>query len=104
MKVLASLRVLLAVALVALVSGLPRAAYAVLVDDCCAEPCDGGSDGEQCPPSCTNVTCTKVFPSAVPPPTGDHVAAAADPAQRLVSTAAPALPLVLSGVFHPPRR
>jgi hypothetical protein len=102
--VLAFLRLLLAVALVAVVSGLPRVAHAVLVDDCCAEPCDGGADGEQCPPSCTNGTCAKAFPTAVPPRAGEQAAAAADPAQHRISTAAPALPLVPSGVFHPPRR
>jgi hypothetical protein len=94
---------LLAAALVAAVSGIPQAAYAALADDCCAERCESERDGRGCPPNCPSPSCVKVFPSAVPQSRLDAVAAPEPREPREAWIAAPALPLVLSGVFHPPR-
>lgn len=100
----AYLRVLFAAALVAIVSGLPQAGYAVLVDDCCAERCESERDGKSCPPNCPSASCLKVFPSAIPQSRGAAVASVPRREPRADAVVGPELPLVLSGVFHPPRR
>jgi hypothetical protein len=99
---LRALRRALSIALLTVASGLPAAAFALLDDDCCAERCDA-PDGKRCPPGCTQLTCAKVFSTALPP----ALRAEAPPARRgkpqPVAVLAPALPLVSGGVFHPPR-
>lgn len=96
-------RAAIAVALVTIASGAPRAAVALLEDDCCVERCDG-EGGESCPPDCTRASCVKVVASVVAPPVAsgplaDHVVGAVLPGAHR-----PVLPVVLGGVFHPPRR
>jgi hypothetical protein len=104
MTVLRFLRIAFAAALIAVVSGVPQAAYAALVDDCCAERCEGDPGGKRCPPNCPSASCAKVFPSAVPLSGFEHVPTRGDAEPRPALAVAPTLPLVLSGVFHPPRR
>jgi hypothetical protein len=94
---------LLAAALVALVSGVPQAAWAAFGDDCCVERCESERNGDPCPPSCPSASCAKVFPPAVPPSRAAEVVDV-EVERRPLGAVAPALPLVLSGVFHPPRR
>lgn len=100
---LRALRVALAVAFAAVVSGVPQVAYAALADDCCVEQCDSERDGRDCAPNCPSPSCVKVFPTAVPQSRNDAVARAERPDPGPACVAAPVLPLVVSGVFHPPR-
>jgi hypothetical protein len=97
------LRVALAAALIALVSGAPQAAFAALSSDCCADECQGDREGEQCPPGCGG-GCAKVLSVAVSGASRDSVVAAGAREERSLPSVTPALPLVLGGVFHPPRR
>lgn len=99
----ASLLRLLAAALVAVVSGVPQAAWAALDDDCCVERCESERDGNGCPPSCPSQTCVKVFPPAVAHSRPEAAAAPERAKPQVAWSIAPVLPLVLSGVFHPPR-
>jgi hypothetical protein len=94
---------LLAAALVAVVSGVPQAALAAIADDCCAEPCDAGQDGRDCAPNCPSPSCVKVFPPAISHGRAEGVAALERAEPRVSLVVAPVLPLVPSGVFHPPR-
>jgi hypothetical protein len=93
----------LAAALVAAVSGVPQAAWAALDDDCCVEHCQSERDGHGCPPNCPNATCVKVFPSAVAHSRPEAAVAPERSTLRVAWIIAPTLPLVVSGVFHPPR-
>jgi hypothetical protein len=95
---------LLAAVLVAVLSGVPQAAWAAAGDDCCGERCESERDGRDCPPNCPSPSCAKVFPSAVPPSRAGSLDAPDRAEPGVAGIAAPALPLVLSGVFHPPRR
>jgi hypothetical protein len=97
-------RALLLVAVGLVVSGVPQFLAAALDDACCAEAaCDGSLDGKHCPPNCENGACAKLHAS---------LAAADAPLDRpaltvsrsvVVAQAAPRLPSVTAGVFHPPR-
>lgn len=100
---LRALRVALAAALIALVSGAPQAAFAALSNDCCAEECDGDREGAQCPPGCGG-GCAKVLPFAVSAASRDSIVAAGAREEHALPSATPVLPLVLGAVFHPPRR
>lgn len=97
-------RAALAVALVALASGVPQVVSAALADDCCAEHCDQQSDGKQCPPNCTSGRCAKVFPTAVAPAPSLLNEANVGGQPQLDGVVAPSLPFVAHGVFQPPRR
>jgi hypothetical protein len=105
MRLVRLLRAALAIALVAIASGAPRAAIALLADDCCVEECEGEGGGEPCPPDCTRGTCVKILTSAVAP-SAVTSGTPGDQDRRSVPPDAhrPVLPLVVAGVFHPPRR
>jgi hypothetical protein len=98
---LRSLRILVVLAITALTSGIPHIVEAV-DDDCCTESCDG-LDGKRCPPNCNSGLCAKVqaslgavlAPCLGPRPMSVH--------SVVVAVASPELPLVVTGVFHPPR-
>jgi hypothetical protein len=94
---------LVAAALVAVVSGVPQAARAALADDCCVERCESERDGRDCAPNCPSPSCLKAFPPAVPQSRSDVVVDLASPEPTAARIVAPVLPLVASGVFHPPR-
>jgi hypothetical protein len=95
-------RLLLALALAALASGAPTVVRAALHEECCEQGCDYPDEGKPCPPDCGG-PCAKV---ATPlPVTPARCLARAPEARSVASTGAiaPVLPLVVSGVFHPPR-
>jgi hypothetical protein len=99
---LRSLRLLVVFAVTALTSGIPHVVTAVMDDDCCTESCDG-LDGKRCPPNCDGGLCAKVHASL-----GAVLAPCLGPRPMsgravVVAQASPELPLVVTGVFHPPR-
>ena len=105
MSVLRLFRIALAVALVALASGLPQVVSAALGVDECPGECDGGLDPQHCPPNCSQGACAKVIPSTAAPSRGGDSPFDTQPGAVGPDVgAAPVLPLVLSGVFHPPQR
>jgi hypothetical protein len=95
-------RLVILVVLAALASGAPTVVRAALDAECCERGCDDPDEHEPCPPDC-NGPCVKV---AAPP-----AAMAATNIERQLApraaastgVAAPVLPLVATGVFHPPR-
>ena len=98
------LRVALSVAFIALASGVPNAVLAAFDEGDCGAPCEADAGGKRCPPNCTQGTCARSIFSV-----SDPVLAAEAPlpdSTELASAgvAAPVLPLVTRGVFHPPRR
>jgi hypothetical protein len=103
MSVARYLRAAVAVLVVTITTGVPRAAAALLTDDCCLEQCDGERGGESCPSECTSATCVKVVVSAVAPSRapGPLMVEGRD---ALPASGMPVLPLVIGGVFQPPRR
>jgi hypothetical protein len=103
MSVVRYLRAAVAVLVVTITSGVPRAAAALLADDCCLEQCDGERGGESCPPECTSITCVKVVVSAVAPSSGSDPLMV-EGRDALPASGRPVLPLVTGGVFQPPRR
>lgn len=100
MRLARHVRAALAVVLVTIGSGVPRAAVALLDDDCCAERCE--TDGS-CTPDCASATCAKVVAPALAPAAPAPLSAHADGGAAASGTERPALPVVLGGVFHPPR-
>ena len=98
------LRIALCAALVALASGVPQVVVAAMDNEGCAGSCDTDLGGKSCPPNCAQGACAKSVVS-VPPPLAD----AGEPVHSsrqavLPETCAPVLPLVVTGVFHPPQR
>jgi hypothetical protein len=104
MTVARFVRAAIAVVLVTIGSGVPRTAVALLDDDCCVEQCDGEGGDESCPPDCASATCAKVIAPAIAPPATACLTVRADGGTALPGAARPVLPVVLGGVFHPPRR
>jgi len=97
-----SLRTLVVLAITALTSGIPHVVAAAMDDDCCTASCDG-LDGKRCPPNCDRGSCAKVQASL-----GAVLAPCPEPRPMsvrfvVVTQASPALPLVIAGVFQPPR-
>lgn len=95
-------RLLLALALAALTSGGPSVVRAALHEECCEQGCDYPDEGKPCPPDCGG-PCAKI---ATPLPATFARSLAHEPAARScpsTGASAPVLPLVMSGVFHPPR-
>lgn len=95
-------RLLLVLGVAALASGAPSVVRAALDEDCCEQGCDHPDERKPCPPNCSG-PCAKVA-TLVPIATTRYLAR--EPAARsMVSTGAiaPVLPLVVRGVFHPPR-
>lgn len=93
-------RLALAAVLVLLASGIPGAAVAALDVDCCEGSCERGPDGNDCPPNCTGPCASSATLLA---------AGCVSSRQRVrrvpakTDVAAPALPLVMSSVFQPPK-
>jgi hypothetical protein len=95
-------RLLLVLVLAALASGAPTVVRAALDEECCEHGCDGPDEGKPCPPGCSG-PCAKV---ATPLPMSPSRWLARQPEARSVASTgaiAPVLPLVVTGVFHPPR-
>ncbi len=96
-------RLLLVLVLAALASGAPTVVRAALDEECCEHGCDSPDEGKPCPPGCSG-PCAKV---ATPLPITPAWCLIREPADARCTvsngTRAPVLPLVLSGVFHPPR-
>jgi hypothetical protein len=95
-------RLLLALALAVPASGAPAVVRAALDEACCEQGCDYPDEGQSCPPDCGG-PCAKV---ATPLPATTARSLAHAPAARScpsTGASAPVLPLVMSGVFHPPR-
>jgi hypothetical protein len=93
-------RVLIAIAMAIVASGMSTA-LAWVADECCDDGCPGALDGN-CPPNCSS-PCAKIRAAldaqATPTlslPREESSFACGDPA-------APDLPLIVTGVFHPPR-
>jgi len=98
---LRSLRILVVLVVTALTSGIPHVVAAAMDDDCCAESCDG-PDGRRCPPNCDGGLCAKVYASTgalMPPCLGTRSTSAR---AVVMAEASPALPLVVTSLFHPP--
>lgn len=99
---LRSLRLIVVFVVTALNSGIPHVVAAAMDDDGCTESCDG-FDGKHCPPNCDSGPCAKVHaslgavlaPCLSPRPVTARAVAVAE--------ACPELPLVVTGVFQPPR-
>lgn len=93
-------RLALAAVLALLASGNPGAAVAALDVDCCEGSCERAPDGKDCPPNCTGPSASSATPLA---------AGCVSSRQRIrrvpaeTDVAAPALPLVMSSVFQPPK-
>jgi hypothetical protein len=97
-----ALRLVVAVGLATLCSGIAQAVTAGS-DDCGEEHCEGSLGGKGCPPTCTLGACAKVKP-AIDPARLPVVEAPAPRGWACAETSLlPALPLVTSGVFHPPQ-
>lgn len=96
-----ALRLVAALGLVTLSTGVAQALTAS--DGCCDEHCEVSLGGKGCPPNCSLGACAKVKPAI--DPARPEVAAAAATRSRIppMAGALPVLPLVTSGVFHPPR-
>src|SRR5512133_594855 len=97
-----ALRAFVLIAASVFTSGVPQVVAAALDDDCCVETCDGALDGKHCPPNCDRCACANghaslaavVVPFPGPRPTTEHA--------RFAAHDSPELPLVTTGVFHPP--
>jgi len=97
-------RLAVSVALIAIASGAPQTVLAAIgALDCCADPCDGEREGEGCPPDCSHGACVKVLRSIVAPAMAFERTAREGVERGSLSDAAPVLPLVVQGLFHPPR-
>jgi hypothetical protein len=99
---LRAVRLAVAVAIAVLFSGVPQVVSAASAD-CCDERCEGSLAGKECPPSCGFGACAKVRPAidagarpAIDLPVSPGVTYAREVRR-------PVLPVVTSGVFHPPR-
>lgn len=99
---LRSLRILVVLAVTALTSGIPQVVAAAMDDDCCAESCDG-FDGKRCPSNCNSGLCAKVHASLGAVLTPCFGPRPMSGRAVVVAQTSPELPLVVTGVFHPPR-
>lgn len=95
-------RLLLVLVLAAFASGAPTVVRAALDEECCEQGCERPDEGQPCPPGCSG-PCAKF---ATPLPMSPARCLARQPEARSVASTgatAPVLPLVTTGVFHPPR-
>lgn len=99
--ILRPVRVMVAIAVTALSSGIHRVVIAALDDDCCTEACDG-FDGKRCPPNCKSVVCARAHVSLGAVVASSVVPQPIRPQAVVVNHATPELPLVVNGLFHPP--
>lgn len=95
-------RLVLVVALATLASGAPSVVRATLDADCCEQGCDAPDAGKPCPPDCSG-PCAKVATPLAAVPAPSLARAPVARSAVITCTIAPALPLLVSGVFHPPR-
>lgn len=85
-----------------LFSGVPQAVSAAS-SDCCDERCEGSLGGKECPPTCGLGACAKVRP-ALSVGAGTPLEVPMSPGITYArEDRRPVLPVVTSGVFHPPR-
>jgi hypothetical protein len=96
-------RMLVLVAMTVFTSGIAQVVAAALDEDCCVEACDRARDGKHCPPHCDACPCAKVL--AITGAVVAHGLGTGPMTGRAVPTlqASPDLPLVVAGVFQPPR-
>ena len=99
---LRAVRLAVSLAVAVLFSGVPQVVSAASAD-CCDERCEGSLAGNECPPGCGLGACAKVRPAI-----NAGARAAIDVPVSPGRTCAqedrrPVLPVVTSGVFHPPR-
>lgn len=98
-----SLRILVVITVTALTSGIPHVLAVALDDDCCTQACDGSLDGKRCPPNCDRGACAKVHAAVTAIAAPTHGVDATFGIAITLAQLPPALPLVTSGLFHPPR-
>lgn len=105
MSVARFLRCALVTALVASASGATNVVLVAMDADECATGCDGDSGPRHCPPNCDQGACAKVTASlAASPAVAVTTRLAEVPGgDAPLFVRAPELPMVTSGVFHPPR-
>lgn len=102
MSIIRIARLLLVLGLAALASGAPSVVRAALGAVCCEQSCDDPDEGKPCPPDCSGPCAKLATPLAANPARSLE----RDPAARSNTSTgvnAPVLPLVVSGLFHPPR-
>lgn len=99
---LRAIRLAVALTVAVLFTGVPQVVSAASAD-CCDGRCEGNLAGNECPPSCGLGACAKVRPAM----SAGARAALDVPVSPGVTCAredrTPVLPVVTSGVFHPPR-
>ena len=96
------LRNALPLGLALLLSGVPQSVSAASTD-CCDERCEGSLAGDECPPTCGLGACAKVRPT-IDSDSRTVIDAPASPGRSCAQEDhRPVLPVVTSGVFHPPR-
>lgn len=95
-------RLLLVLVLAAIASGVPTVVRAALDEHCCEQGCDDPDEGKHCPPDCMGPCANSPTPLAAGPAQSLHREPTARAAAS-TSAQAPVLPLVMTGVFHPPQ-
>ncbi|ACL64432.1 hypothetical protein A2cp1_1082 [Anaeromyxobacter dehalogenans 2CP-1] len=98
-----ALRIAIVAGIFVLLSGAPQAMSAASAA-CCGDECErGGRDDGGCPPTCNVGDCAKVRPAVDPRGTPGLDAPIEIGRASVARDAQPVLPVVTSGVFHPPR-
>jgi hypothetical protein len=99
---LRALRIGVALGIAVMFSGVPQLVSAAT--DCCDEErCEGSLAGNDCPPACSLGACAKVR-SAIGSTAEVTIGLRVSPGRPCApSDSRPVLPVVTSGVFHPPR-
>jgi hypothetical protein len=103
-----ALRLIPALLLAFALSGVPHALTTVFeFDDTCASDCDGSMGSKECPPTCTQGACAKVFATvlfnALPAHRHPSIAPPLAPFPAPESVADPRLSPALDSIFHPPK-
>lgn len=95
-------RVLLVLVLAAITSGAHSVVRAALNEDCCKQGCHDPSDRAPCPLECVGpcAHATTTLAASAAPYVGREPTARSTATR---ATARPVLPLVITGVFQPPR-
>jgi hypothetical protein len=95
-------RLLLVIVLAAITSGAPTVVRAAFDSECCEQGCNDSSERKPCAPDCTGPCANAHTPLTA----GAPQCFRREPTARSVvnnGADAPVLPLVVNGVFHPPR-
>jgi hypothetical protein len=95
-------RLLLALVLAIVASGAPSVVRAAFDEECCEQGCDDPDEGTPCSPDCSG-PCANAAHPLVPMPARSLAREAAARSSARMDTVVPVLPLVVTGVFHPPR-